>query len=102
MLNVVDNSNDVENKLDTNASLMAVDVPPKPDLIKEIDQDIENLMKQTADSEGTQIYSEPEELDTKDIDLDKSPKGQLVTRKYGLKRKNARQRKYTCTICGVE
>ena len=102
LLNVVDNSNDVENELDTNASLMAVDAPPKPDLIKEIDQDIENSTKQTADSEGTEIYSEPEELDTKDIDSDKSPKGQLVTRKYGLKRKNARQRKYTCTICGVE
>ena len=31
----------------------------------------------------------------------KSPKGWLVTRKYGLKRKNTNQHKYTCAICGV-
>ena len=49
-----------------------------------------------------EIYSEPELQKPKESDSDLSPKGQLTTRVYGLKRKPTKQRKYTCTVCGEE
>ena len=94
-----------EEALEGNANLMPIGESPKLDLVKEID-DIQPRKqsndKDTYSSDGTEPYTESDEnQDPNWNEEPKSPNGQLVTRKYGLKRKNTNQRKYTCAICVV-
>ena len=87
---------------------MPVSVPLRPDFAKEIEQDQDNeIQNEDRYSDETEAYSEAyskvdENARNKPMDLSESPKGQLITRKHGLKRQNIKQRKYTCVICGTE
>ena len=78
MLNVQETPKDLEEDLEMNASLVPIGAPPKLDPIKDNNQNNEVH----ADSEDTEIYSEPDEQKTKETDSDLSPKGQLITREY--------------------
>ena len=87
LLNMDENTDNFEQELNKNAELMPVGAPPKPDLVKEMNQEKINT---NDDDDDTEEYA----TDTKikdDADSDKSPKRKLVTRKYGFKRKNTKQ-----------
>ena len=87
LLNMDENTNDLEQELNKNAELMAVGAPPKPDLVKGIEQE----KRETHDNDDdTEEYGTDTEI-KEDADSDKSPKGKFVTRKYGLKCKNLKQ-----------
>ena len=82
-----ENTNDLEQELNKNAELMPVGAPPKPDLVKEIEQE----KRETYDNDdNTEEYGTDTEI-KEDADSDKSPKGKFITRKYGLKCKNLKQ-----------
>ena len=89
LLNANKHSDTIEEALEENANLMPIGELPKPDLVKEID-DIQTQKqsndKDTYSSDGTEPYTESDENQDPNWNEElKSPKGQLVTRKYGLK-----------------
>ena len=105
LLNANDHPDTIEEALTENANLMPVGEPPKLDLAKELDETIadnENKNTDTHSSEDTEPYLESDKNQDSDLNNEpKSPKGRLVTKKYGLKHKPTYQRKYTCSICGT-
>ena len=89
LLNANKHSDNIEEALEENASLMPIGELPKLDLVKEID-DIQTQKqsnnKDTYSSDGTEPYTDSDKnQDPNWNEEPKSPKGQLVTRKYGLK-----------------
>ena len=91
LLNANKHSDTIEEALEENANLMPIGESPKLDLVKEID-DIQTQKqsndKDTYSSDSTEPYTESDEnQDPNWNEEPKSPKGQLVTRKYGLKQK---------------
>ena len=106
LLNANKHLDTIEEALEENANLMPIGESSKPDLVKEID-DIQtqkqNNDKNTYSSDSTEPYIESDEnQDPNWNEEPKSPKGQLVTRRYGLKRKNTNQRKYMCYLWSRE
>ena len=105
LLNANDHPETIEEALTENANLMPVGEPPKPDLVKELDETIadnENKNTDIHSSDDTEPYLESDKNQDSDLnDEPKSPKGRLVTKKYGLKHKPTYHRKYTCSICGM-
>ena len=96
LLNANDHPETIE-ALTENAKLMPVGEPPKPDLVKELDK-----TNDVHSSDDTEPYLESDKNQDSNLNEEpKSPKGRLVTRKYGLKHKPTHQRKYTCSICGT-
>ena len=105
LLNANEHPETIEEALTENAKLMPVGEPPKPDLVKELDETIadnENKNMDIHSSDDTEPYLESDKNQDSNLnDEPKSPKGRLVTKKYGLKRKPTYHRKYTCSICGM-
>ena len=103
LLNANDHPETIEEALTENAKLMPVGEPLKPDLVKELDKtnaDNQNENTDVHSSDDTEPYLESDKNQDSDLNNEsKSPKGRLVTRKYGLKRKPTHQQKYTCSIC---
>ena len=87
LLNMDENTDDLEQELNKNAELMPVGAPLKPSLVKEMDQE---KVDTYGDDDDTEEYITDTEIKD-DADSDKSPKGKLITRKYGLKQKNTKQ-----------